>query len=40
MRRLEDYQVDRPEVYAQKCAQLTGTNPSIGLSLNHKFVFG
>ena len=32
MRHLEDYQVDRPEVKAQQCVQLTGTNQSNGLT--------
>ena len=32
MRHLEDYQVDRPEVKAQQCVELTGTNQSIGLT--------
>ena len=32
MRHLEDHEVDRPAVYAQQCAQPTGTNQSIGLT--------
>ena len=31
MRAVEDHHVDRPEVEAQQCVQLTGTNRSIGL---------
>ena len=28
---MEDYHVDRPDVEAQQCVKLTGTNSSIGL---------
>ena len=31
---LVDHQVDRPDVYAQQCAQLTGTN---GRKFDHMF---
>ena len=31
MRAVVDHHVDRPDVEAQQCVKLTGTNPSIGL---------
>ena len=31
MRAVEDHHVDRPEMYAQQCVQLTGTNRPTGL---------
>ena len=31
MRTVVDHHVDRPEMHAQQCAQLTGTNRPIGL---------
>ena len=35
MRAVEDDHVDRPDVEAQQCVKLTGTNRSIGLIPNH-----
>jgi hypothetical protein len=35
LRAVEDHHVDRPEVEAQQCVQLTGTNRSIGLIPPH-----
>ena len=35
---MEDHHVDRPEVYAQQCAQLTGPNRSIDRSIQARRV--
>ena len=33
---MEDHHVDRPDVEAQQCVKLTGTNRSIGLTCSHR----